>query len=79
MRETFNLIRLILILAVLVLALSFFGISIRSIVQSPAGKDNFTFIWELLKTGWQVLSGWIGALIEAGKNLPPPSPSGAGQ
>jgi hypothetical protein len=56
-------IRFIIILAVLILALSFFGISIRHIVESPVGHDNFTFIWELVKAGGRILMAWIHTLI----------------
>jgi hypothetical protein len=56
-------IRFIIILAILILALSFFGISIRHIVESPTGHDNFAFIWQLVKTGWHILESWIRAAI----------------
>ena len=47
--------RLILIIVVGVLALSFFGITIQSIVNSPAGQANFAYIWQLLVLGWNWL------------------------
>jgi hypothetical protein len=56
-------IRFLIILAILILALSFFGISIRSIVQSPTGQDNFTFIWQLIRTGWHILVGWFHTIV----------------
>lgn len=56
-------VRFIIIVAILILALSFFGISIRGIVESPVGHDNFTFIWELIRTGWHILVGWVSATI----------------
>ena len=56
-------IRFLIILAILILALSFFGISIRSIVQSPTGHDNFAFMWQLIRTGWHILVGWIEEII----------------
>lgn len=40
---------------VLILALSFFGISIQAIVNSPAGQENFAYVGSLLSQGWQ----WI--------------------
>lgn len=60
-------IRFIIILAIFILALSFFGISIRSIVQSPTGQDNFTFMWELIHTGWGIIVGWVHLIIAAGQ------------
>lgn len=40
---------------VLVLALSFFGISIKTIVESPAGQANFAYLLDLFTQAWQ----WI--------------------
>ena len=52
-------IRLITTIAILILVLSFFGISIRSILESPTGKDNLTFVFEIIHTGWSVIHGYI--------------------
>ncbi len=41
-----------------VLALSFFGISLQAIVNSPAGQENFAYLWYLLVAGWV----WLVAL-----------------
>jgi len=38
------------------LALSFFGISIQSIIDSPAGQANFTYIFGLLVTLWDLVA-----------------------
>ncbi len=40
---------------VLVLALSFFGISIKTIIESPAGQANFGYLIYLLSQAWQWL------------------------
>ena len=45
--------KLIFWLFVLVLALSFFGISIQSILESPAGQANIHYIGSLLVSLWQ--------------------------
>lgn len=50
---------------VLVLALSFFGISIVTIINSPAGQENFGFIAYLLVTGWQWLVSHVTVLLTA--------------
>jgi len=42
------------------LILSFFNISLQSIIESPAGQANINFVWELIKTGAQ----WIWDLIK---------------
>lgn len=47
--------KLIFWLCVLVLALSFFGISIQAIVNSPAGQANSNYVFTLITQLWQ----WI--------------------
>lgn len=47
------LLKLALWAIILVLALSFFGISIQAIVNSPAGQANFMFVNDLLMQAWQ--------------------------
>lgn len=55
--------RFIILLAVLILGLSYFGISIRHIVESPTGADNFDYVWRLVEDGWQTLITWLTALV----------------
>jgi len=50
--------RLLVLLAVLILVMSFFGISIRHIIESPTGQDNVQFVTELLQTAWHAVSSW---------------------
>ncbi len=57
-------IRFIIVLAILVLALSYFGISIRHIVESPSGSDNFSYVWNLVENGWNILVAWITGFAE---------------
>ena len=45
-------IRTIIIIIVALLVLSYFGLNIRTIVNSPAGKDNFSFTQELMISTW---------------------------
>jgi len=40
---------------VLLLALSFFGISLQAIINSPAGQANFAYVYDLLLQAWH----WI--------------------
>ncbi|MBI2410007.1 hypothetical protein HYV30_03130 [Candidatus Kaiserbacteria bacterium] len=49
-------IRLVFWMLVLVLTLSFFGISIQAIVDSPAGRANFSYIAQLFTQAWQWLT-----------------------
>jgi hypothetical protein len=44
---------------VLLLALSFFGISLQAIVNSPAGQANFSYLYHLLVQGWLWATYWI--------------------
>ncbi len=44
---------------VLLLALSFFGISIQAIINSPAGQANLSYIINLLSQVWQWSIQWI--------------------
>lgn len=43
---------------ILLLALSFLGISVQSIIQSPAGQSNFGYAVHLISAGWD----WLVAL-----------------
>lgn len=45
---------------ILVLGLSFFGISIEAIIHSPAGQANFGYLLDLLSLIWQ----WLITNIE---------------
>lgn len=51
--------RIIFLIVILILALSFFGITIQSIVHSPAGQANFAYLGHLLNEGYQ----WIRSAL----------------
>ena len=62
--------KLIVLILIGVLALSFFGITIQSIVNSPAGQANFSYIGHILTLGWdyfvaQIQQGasWLEAQV----------------
>lgn len=61
-------IRFVIILAIGVLVLSYLGISIRSIVESPNGQDNFSYLWQLISNGWTIVVAWITGFAESVKN-----------
>lgn len=46
-------IRAILLIIVALLILSYFGLNIREIVNSPAGRDNFSYTQELMIKVWE--------------------------
>ncbi|MFA7302170.1 MAG: hypothetical protein WC030_00260 [Candidatus Paceibacterota bacterium] len=58
--------RLIFWIAVLLLALSFFGISIQAIINSPTGQENFGFAYQIALQIWNFILGiwhWLIALF----------------
>lgn len=48
-------VKLLILIVIAVLVLSFFGITIQSVVQSPAGQANFAYLWSLILMGWNWL------------------------
>lgn len=52
--------KLIFWMFVLILALSFFGISLQAIINSPAGQANFSYVYHLLLGVWQ----WIVSFFQ---------------
>ncbi len=46
----------------LVLGLSFFGISLKAIIESPAGQANFAYLFHFLSIGWASLLAVIHQL-----------------
>lgn len=51
--------KLIFYVVVALLVLSFFGISLQHLVQSPTTQSNFSFIGDLLHHGWEQISALI--------------------
>jgi hypothetical protein len=62
-------VRFIILVVILILALSYFGISIRDVATSPAGQDNFTFVWAYVKEGWEIATVFFASLIESARNI----------
>lgn len=61
--------RTIIFIVVIVLVLSFFGVSIREVITSPTGQENFGFLWELIKSGWQAIVDAWHAIADALANF----------
>lgn len=57
-------IRFVILIIILILALSYFGISIRDIAESPTGEDNLSYVWSYVKDGWELITTFIAGLIE---------------
>ena len=55
-------IKLIIWIVIGLLALSFFGISLRTLVLSPTAQDNFQFANQLVASGWNAFIVWINGL-----------------
>ena len=52
-------IKLVLVIIVVILLLSYFGVSLRKVANSQAGKDNFGFVKEIGVKVWDFcLSIW---------------------
>lgn len=47
-----GLIRLIIYIIIILLIISYFGLNIRTIVNSPAGQENFTYVQEIMINVW---------------------------
>lgn len=50
---------------ILVLGLSYFGISVEAILSSPTGQENIAYIYGLLSQAWIWLQPYIQPVIEA--------------
>ena len=61
--------RLIIWIIVGLLALSFFGISLRGLVDSPTNQDNVSFLTQMLNAGWDMISTWVEDLWDSIRNL----------
>ncbi len=60
--------RFIILLGILILALSYFGISIRHIMESPTGADNLDFVWNLIMDGWNTVVAWLTGVVDSVKH-----------
>ena len=59
----FIMLKLIILIIIGILALSFFGISLESIVNSPAGQANFAYLSQLVIGIWNWFAAFITHLI----------------
>lgn len=56
-------------MVIIVLALSFFGISLKTLVEDPTTQANFSFIIDLLESGWETIVDWFTELKDTILNL----------
>lgn len=59
-----DMVRLIIWAVVGLLALSFFGVSLKSLVESPTNKENVSFVSQLLHQGWGTLISWLHSILD---------------
>lgn len=57
-------VRLIIWIVVGLLALSFFGVSLKSLVDSPTNQENVSFLSQLLHQGWMTLTLWAHTVLD---------------
>lgn len=62
-------VRIIFFTLVVILLLSFFGVSIESVVKSPMGQANFSYVGDLLQQGWHDLVSFVNSLISSIQHL----------
>lgn len=57
--------RIIFWTVVIVVFLSFFGISVQGLFENPTTQSNFEFLLGLVEEGWDTLWAAITALVES--------------
>lgn len=60
-----TMLRAIVLILVLVLVLSFFGISIQHVVESPTGQSNFSYVGDLLQQGWNSFLVFVNGIASS--------------
>ncbi len=56
-------VRLIIWVVIGLLALSFFGVSLRALVENPTSQDNISYLGNMLESGWDYLVAWFETLL----------------
>ena len=56
-------VHLIIWVVIGLLALSFFGISLRALVDNPTNQDNVSFLMIMLQSGWSYIEAWWNQFI----------------
>lgn len=54
--------RAIILIIILLLVLSFFGVSVQHIIESPTGQANFGYVGDLLALGWKDIVTFVNSL-----------------
>lgn len=68
MRYTIAMLRILFWTVIVVVFLSFFGISIQSLFENEQTQNNFAFVFDLVEQGWDTvwaaISGFITPITE---------------
>ncbi len=64
-------VNLIIWIIVGLLALSFFGISLRGLIESPTNQDNVNFLSDILTVGFNIIGTWFSGIVESVKSVLP--------
>lgn len=54
--------KLIILIVLAILVLSFFGVSLHSIITAPATQENFAYVWGLVMQGYNYVAAWLQTL-----------------
>lgn len=57
-------IRLVFWTVIIVLFLSFFGISVQSLFESPLAQNNLSYVWNLVVSGFHFVITLLAPAIE---------------
>lgn len=60
---TTHMLRIVFWTVVVVLFLSFFGVSVQSLYESPTTQTNFGFVLGLVEEGWNTIWNFISGLV----------------
>jgi hypothetical protein len=60
----FSMIRLIIWVIIGLLALSFFGISLQGLVESPTNQGNISFLSDLFQQGFDIIKTWLADVVD---------------
>ncbi len=62
-------VRLVIWLVVGLLALSFFGISLEALYNTPTNQENMNFLLKLFMQGWNIIADQLNGIVEWLKSL----------
>ena len=60
--------RIIFWVIVIVLFLSFFGVSIQGLIEDPTTQHNFDFVLGIVADGWDTIWGFVSGIARTIEN-----------